>query len=245
MKADQNVTSIHPGRPQLPLRQREQTMAGRCHRPILQFTPYAWAKCLWFRDQGNTEIGGFGISAADDLMLIEDFVTVGQQVSAVSVEFDDQAVADFFDRQVDEGRRPEQFARIWLHTHPGNSALPSGTDEQTFSRVFGACDFAIMAIVARGGQTYGRLKIATGPGVACRVRFNVDYGRSFPATDMDVWEDEYHCDIHSVPEHVGLFDWREEFPDDRRWLDQFCIGDEAAKHLDSLSEVGGFDGRVV
>jgi len=49
----------------------------------------------------------------------------------VTVEFDDAAVADFFDEQVDQGRRPEEFSRIWLHTHPGASAQPSHTDEET------------------------------------------------------------------------------------------------------------------
>ena len=29
--------------------------------PVLRFTPYAWAKLLWLRDAGPTEIGGFGI----------------------------------------------------------------------------------------------------------------------------------------------------------------------------------------
>ena len=26
-----------------------------------------------------------------------------------------------FDEQVDAGLKPEQFGRIWLHTHPGNA----------------------------------------------------------------------------------------------------------------------------
>ena len=72
-----------------------------------------------------------------------------QVCTGVSVAFDDQAVADFFDRQVDLGRRPEQFGRIWVHTHPGNSPEPSMTDEDTFARVFGRTDWAVMFILAR------------------------------------------------------------------------------------------------
>ena len=75
--------------------------------PILRFNPTAWAKLLYLRDLGDTEVGGFGISAADDPLYIEDVQLVQQACTGVSVAFDDQAVADFFDQQVDQGRRPE------------------------------------------------------------------------------------------------------------------------------------------
>jgi proteasome lid subunit RPN8/RPN11 len=117
---------------------------------VLRFTPTAWAKLLYFRDFGDTEVGGFGVTAKDNLLLVEDFVTVRQKVSVVSVSFDDDAVADFFESQVDAGRRPEQFGRIWLHTHPGDSPQPSMVDEETFERVFGRCEWA----VALGAQPH-------------------------------------------------------------------------------------------
>ena len=65
----------------------------RPDRPVLRFTPYAWAKLYWFCHHGETEIGGFGVAATNDLLLIEDFVTVQQTVSCVSVSFADDAVA--------------------------------------------------------------------------------------------------------------------------------------------------------
>jgi len=92
----------------------------------------------------DSEVGGFGISAADDFLYLEDVQLVRQTCTSVSVCFDDQAVADFFDRQVDMGRRPEQFGRTWVHTHPGNSPEPSMTDGQTFACVFGRTDWAVM-----------------------------------------------------------------------------------------------------
>ena len=94
--------------------------------PTLRFSPYAWAKLLFLRDCGDCEVGGFGITGEDDLLLIEDVRLVRQYSTPVSVRFDDTAVADFFDEQVDRGRRPEQFARVWLHTHPGNSPIRAG-----------------------------------------------------------------------------------------------------------------------
>jgi len=75
---------------------------------VLRFTPTAWAKLQFFCHHGETEIGGFGITPAGDLLLIEDFVTVKQTATPVSIAFDDMAVADFFECQVDAGRRPEQ-----------------------------------------------------------------------------------------------------------------------------------------
>jgi proteasome lid subunit RPN8/RPN11 len=55
------------------------------------------------RDRGPTEVGGFGISA-DDLFFVTDLQMVRQRTTSVTVAFDDEAVADFFDRQVDAGR---------------------------------------------------------------------------------------------------------------------------------------------
>ncbi len=159
--------------------------------PILRFSPYAWAKLLAFRDNGPTEIAGFGIAHGDDPLLIEDFVTVKQSCTAVTVAMNDDAVADYFDQQFDRDLKPEQFARVWVHTHPGSSAHPSGTDEETFARVFGACDWAVMAILARGGQTYARLRFGVGPGGQMLIPVEVDFTVPFPASDHDAWRDEY------------------------------------------------------
>ena len=78
----------------------------------LRLTPYAWRKLLFLRDLGPTEVGGFGISSPDDLLLVQDISLVRQLCSAVTVKFDDQAVADHFDDFVDLGCTPERFARI-------------------------------------------------------------------------------------------------------------------------------------
>jgi len=160
-------------------------------RQPLRFTPYAWAKLLYLRDLGDTEVGGFGISRNDDLLLIEDIRLVRQRCSAVSVRFDDAAVADFFDEQVDLGRRVEQFARAWIHTHPANSAQPSDVDEETFARCFGRADWAVMCILARGGERYGRLRFGVGPGGQMRIPVEVDFTPPFPAACHDTWEEEY------------------------------------------------------
>jgi hypothetical protein len=178
--------------------------------PVLRFSPAAWAKLLYFRDLQGTEVGGFAVTSARDLLKVEDFITVEQDVTMASVSFDDQAVADFFEAQVDAGRKPEQFGRIWLHTHPGDSPVPSCTDEETFARVFGSCQWAVMFILARGGKSYARLRFNVGPGGSMIIPVDVDFSVPFGPSRQDEWEAEYKANIGQgqwtwgQDVHVGL-----------------------------------------
>jgi proteasome lid subunit RPN8/RPN11 len=147
------------------------------------------------RDVTDNEVGGFGITEADDLLFVTDFTLVNQKVTAVSVSFDDESVANFFEDQVEAGRKPEQFARIWLHSHPGNSPEPSMTDEQTFARVFGSCDWSVMCIVAQDGGTYARLRFNAGPGGEVKIPVCIDYGFEFDAADFEVWQQQYKANV--------------------------------------------------
>lgn len=218
--------------------------------PILRFTPYSWAKLFWFCHRGDTEIGGFAVTSPDDLLLVEDFVTVKQTCSIVSVAFDDLAVADYVDQQVDMGRKPEQFLRIWLHTHPGSSPHPSGTDEATFARVFGRCDWAVMFILACEGKTYARLRFNTGPGGAMLIPVEVDYsltlrdadfqGSNFRGSDVRGWEEEYCRNIASV--HSDLIERRiqatrriQTGPPEQIVEADVCLDADAAAGLEELA----------
>ena len=167
-------------------------------KPILRFSPTAWAKLLYFRDKTDNEIGGFGISEAEDLLYVRQFITVKQQVSAVSVKFEDEAVAGLFDRQVDLGRKPEQFARIWCHSHPFDSPQPSGVDEETFSRVFGDCQWAVMFILAGNNSCYARLSFNVGPGCQVLIPVEVDYSPDFGPSDKEAWDSEYQANVRVV-----------------------------------------------
>ena len=167
-------------------------------QPKLRLTPTTWAKLVYLRDAGPTEIGGFGVSSAEDPLLIEDLCLVKQACDSASVVFDDDSVADYFDRQVDRGRSPEQFARVWVHTHPGSSPLPSSTDEETFARVFGSCDWALMLILARGGKSYARLQVDGGVCLAAEIEVAVDYDQPFAGSAHQEWQAEYD----NLVEHV-------------------------------------------
>jgi proteasome lid subunit RPN8/RPN11 len=147
------------------------------------------------RDMTANEVGGFGVTKADDLLFVTDFVLVKQKVTPVSVSFDDESVANYFEDQVEVGRQPQQFARIWLHSHPGNSPEPSCTDEETFARVFGSCDWAIMFIVAQDGNTFARLRFNAGPGGEVKIPVCVDYTFEFDAADFEIWQQQYLANV--------------------------------------------------
>ena len=170
----------------------------------LRFCPTAWAKLLYFRDRTDNEVGGFGITKTDDLLYVTDFVTVKQDVTSVSVKFDDESVATFFDDQVDLDRKPEQFARIWLHTHPGSFAEPSATDESTFKKVFGNCQWAVMFIIAEDNKTYAQLDFNVGPGAKIKIPVEVDYTYQFGPTEQEKWDAEYAANVTIENWQTGL-----------------------------------------
>jgi proteasome lid subunit RPN8/RPN11 len=200
--------------------------------PLLRFSPTAWAKLLFLRDLGDTEVGGFGVTATDDLLLIEDIKLVRQTCTAVTVEFDDNSVADFFDHEVDSGLKPQQFARIWVHSHPGNCPQPSIVDENTFNRVFGRTDWALMFILARGGRSYARLRFNIGPGGEMPIPVSVDFSRPFAGSNHDTWREEYLANVSQ--EECFFLDERQTHPPenwdknmfapsaaDEDWLDEW------------------------
>jgi hypothetical protein len=177
-------------------------------RPVqqsLRFTPYAWAKLLFLRDAGPTEVGAFGVCARQDLLLVRDLHLIKQKTTAITVVFDDEAVADYLDAQVDQGLSPEQCLRCWIHTHPGESPAPSMTDEETFARCFGATDWAVMFILARGGQSYARLRFNAGPGGQIELPVTVDWSVDFAACATAVWQDEYDRLVHPQACSFGQF----------------------------------------
>lgn len=201
-------------------------------RAVLRFSPTAWAKLVYFRDRGRTEIGGFGITPPDDLLYIEEFMTVKQQVSAATVAFDDEAVADFFEGQVDAGRKPEQFGRIWLHTHPGFSPEPSAVDEETFNRVFGSCQWAVMFVLGKGNKTHARLRFNVGPGGTVEIPVLVDYARDFGPSDHKAWETEYQANIQPL-KASPWFGWDGDELDESDMTD-CSIPEEWRKELEAM-----------
>ena len=228
-KRKPQATAPRPRAAREPLSLSERKPRSDEMSPVLRFTPEAWGKLVFLRDVGETEVGGFGICGGEDLLRVTDFVTVKQNVSVVSVEFDDEAVADLFDEQIDFGRRPEQFARIWVHTHPGQSATPSATDENCFRRVFGGCDWAVMFILGRTGETYARLRFGAGPGGQIRIPVELDFTAEFDGSDRPAWEAEYEQNIRThTSSRLGRGLWQEDDPEG------LCVAEELMEELDQM-----------
>ncbi len=218
--------------------------------PSLIFSAAAWLKLQYLCHKGDTEVGAFGVSPVGSPLCVADLAVIRQRCSSVSVEFDDEAVADYFDEQVETGCHPEQFARIWVHTHPGDSPEPSGIDEETFDRVFGRCDWAIMFILARGGHTYCRLRVTARQGcpqtvdscqpisMSMTIPVAVDY-ESLAAPELqlpfDLWLDEYESAVTIEPEP-----WR-GLLDPRRQLDHDSPGDTTDEPLTADALIENFE----
>lgn len=133
----------------------------------------AWNKICYCRDTHNTEISGWLISSSqDNLFECNDFITTKQTVTAASIEFDDEDLARFSFEMIQKGILPCMCQKIWLHTHPGNSCQPSGTDETTFEEMLSKIangDFLIMMIVAMNDETYIRLSVKTEFGIFSKM----------------------------------------------------------------------------
>lgn len=134
--------------------------------PGLRFTAAAWAKLLYLRGYGETEVSGFGISAKDDLLLVEDIIVVRQICTAIATKFCDFKIADYYAQQVDRGLSPDRFSRILLHTHSTDSPVPNAADESLFAHYFGHGDWSVMCIVARGDRVAVQLKYHALPAIA-------------------------------------------------------------------------------
>jgi proteasome lid subunit RPN8/RPN11 len=213
----------------------------------LVFSPLAWLKLQLLLHAGETEVAGFGVSGAEDLLYIEEFVTVAQSASAASVELDDAAVADYFDRCVDRGLPPQRCGRCWIHTHPGDSAQPSLTDERTFERAFGDCDWSIMCIISRTGRSYARLAFSAGPGAAVLLPVKVDWA-SWPQVLVERgaelgelaegWIKKYLANIKPALGTIAIGASRQEALLDELWMETYGLED-----LNELAPMQGMEVR--
>lgn len=157
----------------------------------LKLTPYAWAKLLWMRDKGGTEVAGYCVTGTNNPLLITDFVLIKQECTIVTFDLDSDDSVEYVERMMDEGLAPWQCMNILAHTHPGDSTDPSSVDEENFEKAFSHPNWAIMLIVGQDGSTYCRLKMNTGPGTLSLLDVVIDYGVTFKGADPEAWGKEY------------------------------------------------------
>jgi len=179
----------------------------------------AYYKMMWMCHHADTEVGGFGVLSKDlhkdGTLYVEDFRLVKQRCTGGSMEFDDDGLAAYLDwasQQPDYS--PERFMRLWIHTHPGDSANPSSVDENTFKTKFGTYPWSIMMIVSRKmphPHIYVRLKYTNGPGVEIE-NIPVYYKHNDAETvDKAAWLEEFNALVEKKQYNTykGWTDWRE------------------------------------
>ena len=179
------------GRSRLPATNDTESSTQSPQFPRLRFTPDAWGEWLFLRDRGPTEIGAFGLSDRADPLRIVRLIVPRQYCTEISVRFDDESLADEFENLAEAGYSPLQFARVWLHTHPGDSATPSFVDEETFAKRFSDPDWAVMGILARSGASYARLCWNAVPQFEIELAVEVDFGGEFGGSRCDDWDNLY------------------------------------------------------
>lgn len=184
-------------------------------------TPYAYAKWVALRDfpQPQTEIAAWGITpTAFDL--VEDIRMAKCECTMTSVEFDMADVARLWEELADQGLQPQHFARVWIHTHPGDSAQPSGTDETCMREAMSDPSWATMLILAKGGQVYCRHHFNVGPCGRVEDKLVIAYHVPFPAADeaaRKAWREEFDRywskpapPVFSEPRFFREWGWRDK-----------------------------------
>jgi len=149
-------------------------------KPIITFTATAYAKIQRLL-QLDTEAGAFGLSKTSSPLHILDIGIPHQTVSGTSVEFDDDKIAQYTDEMYMAGFEPGESSRIWIHTHPAGINGPSGTDEDTFAKIFGNYDWGAMVIFPKNSTPYARIK-TTKP---VPMEALADVQVAYPATDIE------------------------------------------------------------
>lgn len=155
-------------------------------------SPYAYQKILFMRDIGDSEVSGFAVTDENEPDLITDFHLIKQECTVVTTEMDSEGLADYLEDMVENGFQPGNCMRVWIHTHPGSSPNPSGTDEDTFKELSSKFAYFVMLIIAEKGAKFGRLAFSQGCGGTASVEWDVDWSVAGEAVDFDEWTDEYN-----------------------------------------------------
>jgi len=178
---------------------------------VLRISPMAWAKILWFKDKADgLEISGFGVTAVDDPLYMEEFHTIKQECTGSSVDIDDEDIGRYFDEQVNRGKQPKDFARIWIHTHPDGVTQPSGVDTNTQESGLGGASWTIMMVVV-GEGAIARIRVIPFGNYATEgeIPVRIDWTeRPFGGSDFEGWGREFDKNIKrkAIVWEVGVTD---------------------------------------
>lgn len=154
---------------------------------MIRFSPAAYQKIVYFL-QKDVEVGGFCLTDGD---LVTDFIVVEQESSGATFDFTKEGIEDYLDEMTNLGYTPKECFRIYLHSHPGNSAEPSGPDWENFYKLMGSYPWFCMLIIAKDQSKYGYIKLTQGIGVECEIDWDVDWTIPCEAVDFEQLELEF------------------------------------------------------
>lgn len=130
----------------------DQTGPKPIKEPQITFSLEAWITVLMARNEVKTEITMFGVTDENDPTRVVSIEFVKHEATTGTVEFDDDALAEYTARMAGDGIAPWRCRRVWIHTHPGDSVEPSTTDWGTFWEHFDDVPWGVMVIVGQGGS---------------------------------------------------------------------------------------------
>jgi len=137
----------------------------------------AWMALRHMRDIESKEIAALGVCEDPDRPLhITRVMFPKQHNYSAFVEIDDEGLADCLEKCYDDDLEPYQCSRIWIHTHPGNSASPSGKDWTTFKDSYSSCDWAVMLIIGQDDSWTCNLRMNSPfPNTIIQLPFSIDW----------------------------------------------------------------------
>lgn len=192
-----------------------------------KFTPYAYQKVIYLRDLGDTEVSFFCVVDENEPNVICDVQLVKQVGSVATTDMDGAGLTEYLSRMDDQGFSPGHCFRVWLHTHPGDSPEPSGTDWTQYEKLKTTYEYPwfAMLIISRTGKKFGRMFFSQGPGGESEVKWDVDWGYPGEEVIFEDWDEEYKTYVevskpkivHAAPTKYAkgyeAIDWKKRWED--------------------------------
>lgn len=214
--------------------------------PKLIFSPYAWNKLLFLRDMADgDELAAFGIGSEENPLYITNLVMPEQETSSTSADFTEKGLQEYFEKSEETYGDPDRWCRVWIHTHPRGVKQPSGTDDDTWSQVFGHAPWAVMYILTECGSYYCKMRMRHSE----RITVDKDGNKSL---DYYSIEQEIEAIVDSMSQWEKYHEsWTKEFkertvePEDewQNWKGQgnFSKGHLVDEEEERADVVGGID----
>jgi hypothetical protein len=104
-----------------------------------------------------------------------------------------------------------------------------------------------MAILARGGSSYARLRFNVGPGAHTKIPIEIAWDQPFEAADPEAWEAEYLANVKPITPNATVNDeaglsFGPGCVEDPDWLEPYAIDPQV---LDQLNQANPVDQQTL